>query len=159
MVSAFTSAVELTLGTLPKSVTPDWNPKRGKVAVEVPMNGGLGQLWVETEGYGGTPRAAAEATVMVEGNCEAPYRRVLADGTVLQLYPTNDYAPEHPTRTVRVFGLGGHMYTITSAGYSKADIVQGEGTSAGKVVGGRGALPTTPEQLATIAERLATSLG
>jgi hypothetical protein len=128
------------------------------VTAEVIMDNGIGQIQLELGRYGGSPLAAADASVGAYGGCQAPYRRVLADGTVLQLYEVNDYNPEHPVQPLRVYQPGGRMFTITAAGYSNADLVQGKNTTAYTVKGGRGKLPIPEAKLATVAELLASTM-
>lgn len=158
--SALEIAIKEGLSLPPMSTnTPDWGGTSGHMVVEVPVNSsGNGQIQLEAKRFGGTPRQAADGSVMAEGNCEAPYRTTLKDGTVLQLYPTRDEETAHPVQSLRIYRPNGLMYTIVSAGYSETDMTPALGTSGSVVEGGRGALPTTAEQLAVLGERLAQKL-
>jgi hypothetical protein len=144
-----------------KEYTPKENGPRGYVHSEIPVAGGTddgnGQLHLEAYRYGGTPGQMADASVNVYGNCEPPARRVLGDGTVLQLYAVDDFHPEQPTQHLQIYRPDARMYVITTAGYSEADMVA-VGGGASTPVGGRGKLPATREQLADIAERVVANL-
>ncbi|HEX6359866.1 hypothetical protein [Actinophytocola sp.] len=145
----------------PLTATSEWQitsaknyGPRGYVTVKVPMDNGSGQLQLETGRFGGTPEEAANLDIFGYGQCELPQRRVLADGTVLQLYTAE--SGEQPTQFLNVYEPDGRFYNITSAGYSEDDaVLVGESKT---YVGGRGKLPTTQEQLADIAERFVTNL-
>jgi hypothetical protein len=158
--TALEAVIKEELSRPPMSTnTPDWGATSGHMVVEVPVNSsGNGQIQLEAKRFGGTPSQAADGSVMAEGNCEAPYRTTLRDGTVLQLYPTRDEETAHPVRSLRIYRPNGLMYTIVSAGYSQTDMTPALGTSGSVVEGGRGALPTTAEQLAVLGERLAQHL-
>jgi hypothetical protein len=142
------------------SDTGEFPPPRGYASVEVPMDGGNGQVMLETGRHGGTPLQAAEETIGEFGSCESVYRRTLADGTVLQLFPVTDAIREMPEQAVQIYRPDGREYLVISAGYDQAEagpvtFRNGE-TPEGN---GHSRLPTTQEQLATIAETLATKLG
>lgn len=163
---AFTTAVEVVTGPVASAETAQWtqySPKadgpRGYVEVEVPMADGNGQLRLEAYVYGGSPTAMAEASLYAYGDCKAPARRTLPDGTVLQMFQRDDFHPEQPMQHLQVYRPDGREYVITAAGWSDADMVPVEGSSAYRVEGGRGDLPTTDAQLAEIATRLVTNLG
>jgi hypothetical protein len=157
--AALLSAVQQVFGHIPTSTNHSAsNSTTVLLTVELPMDNGNGQLQLEGRTYNGTPLAAANATVMVEGNCDAPYRRILDDGTVMQLYPTNTHSLQSPTRTLRIYQPDGVVYTLVSAGYSESDMTQGSDTSGKVVTGGRGKLPTTDVQFTEIAERLEANL-
>jgi hypothetical protein len=165
--TAFINSVKDVTKQAPVRATSNWTPDtgefpppRGYVSVEVPMDGGNGQLLLETGRHGGTPPQAAEETIGEFGICEEVYRRTLPDGTVLQLFPVNDYVRNMPDQALQVYRPDGREYIVTAAGYSQAEsdpitFKNGE-TPVGK---GRGKLPTTEAQLATIAETLVTNLG
>jgi hypothetical protein len=160
---AFRAATEEVLGQPSVSVGSEWLAKsnkhsapRGYVTVTVAMDNGNGQVKLEASRYGATPEQMADRDIFGYGDCELPQRRVLTDGTVLQLYPADTYDPEQPTQFVRVYQPNGLCYYIAAAGWSEEDAVRVGDSET--IVGGRGKLPTTPQQLAEIAERLATKL-
>jgi hypothetical protein len=163
---AFTNSVERVMGDVPTTVGRYWlvnSPKHdapaGYLTAEVPMStgGGNGQIQLEAYRYGGTPTEMADASVNVYGFCTRPARHVLADGTILQLYPVNNIAPAQPTQPVQLYLPDGRQYIVTAAGYSEADRVPLDG-GASTIRGGRGALPTTERQLADLALTLASWL-
>lgn len=167
VTAAFVDAVKKGTGQAPVGTASNWTPDtgefpppRGYVSVEVPMDGGNGQLMLETGRHGGTPLQAAEETIGEFGICEEVYRRTLPDGTVLQLFPVNNAIRNMPDQALQVYRPDGREYLVISAGYGQAEsspitFKNGE-TPVGK---GRGKLPTTEAQLATIAETLVTNLG
>jgi hypothetical protein len=144
------SAVEQVDGKLlanPPSTAPDdwWkfapstadDVGRGGTHVGIATGDGTGQLILDAAFYGGTPEQAADSSVVVFGNCGPPSRRVLADGTVLQLYPVHTNLPQ-PTQFVYMFRPSGYTYRLISAGETE--------------------LPVTETQLAAIAEELVPKL-
>jgi hypothetical protein len=156
---ALTSSVDTATGHPAMIVSSNWmgnSPKhdapRGYVQVEIPVAGtdGNGQVQLEVTRFGGTPDQAANADVGTYGDCEPPARHVLADGTVLQLYPVSENEPQIPTQHLQIFQPGGREYILTSAGYGVADL-QPVGGGSFSVASGRGKLPTTEAQLADIA--------
>jgi hypothetical protein len=166
VMGAFADAVKSVVGQAPTTtLPPNWQQNsekfeqaRGAVAVEVGMDNGNGQLQLEVSPYSDQAGVAADRANTVYGNCEPPYRHTLADGTVLQIYPTEDFHPEAPTQAIRIYRPDGFLYVITSAGYGDADFVDVPNSSARALEGGRGKLPTTATQLVAIAEGLMTNL-
>jgi hypothetical protein len=130
---------------------------RGYVNLELPMDNGTGQVQLEVSRYGGTPEQVADGSVAAYGQCGEPWRRTLADGTVLQLYPLDTRDAEAPSQHLQIYRPGGLEYIVTSAGWSAADMipVDGGGMTLG---GGRGKVPVTEVQLTMIAERLVVML-
>jgi hypothetical protein len=163
---AFISAVEAVTGRGVSANTEQWvmyspkaNGPRGYIEVEVPMANGNGQLQLEAYVYGGTPTAMADASLYSYGDCKPPARRTLDDGTVLQLFQRNAFNPEQPSQHLQIWRPDGRQYVITSAGWSQADMVPVEGSTAFSIEGGRGDLPTDDAQLAEIATKLVANLG
>lgn len=164
---AFVAAVKEGTGVGPVNTASNWTPDtgefpppRGYVSVEVPMDGGNGQVMLETGRHGGTPLQAAEERIGESGNCGSVHRRTLPDGTLLQLFPATAFVPEMPEQRLQIYRPDGREYIVISAGYSQAEGVpitfrHGE-TPKGN---GRGKLPTTEAQLATIAQTLVANLG
>jgi len=162
---AFVDAVGETLGDVPTVAMSDWQVNSGKtgaprgyVAVEVPMVGGNGQLQLEVDPYIGTPTEMADLALAAYGNCEPPARRVLDDGTVLQLYAADWFNPEQPHQALQIYQPEGVQLVVTSAGWSEADMVP-IGGGGSTIEGGRGALPTTDAELAEIARALVQNMG
>lgn len=132
--TAFVGAVESTLdSTSSPLLLKTYESPRASVVVEVGVGNGAGQVQLEIVTYGGTPEEAADEAITLDVPCLRPSRRVLADGTVLQLHQAD---AKGPTQKLRVYRPDGVMYTITSSG------------------SGRGELPMTDTQLATTAEEL-----
>lgn len=164
--SAFMLSVDAVVGQSATIINSEWmgnSPKhdapRGYVKVEFPVAGtdGNGQVQLEVAKFGGTPDQAANADVGTYGDCEPPARHVLADGTVLQLYPVGKNEPQSPTQHLQIFQPDGHEYILTSAGYGEADL-EPVGGGSFAVVSGRGKLPTTEAQLADIALSMVAKL-
>ena len=163
---AFGNAVVTVTGPMANAITAEWqeySPKadgpRGYVRAEVPMSNGNGQLQLEAYVFGGTPAAQADASLYAYGDCRPPARRVLPDGTVLQLFQRDNFDPEQPTQHLQIYRPDGREYIITSAGWSEADMVPVAGSTAYTVEGGRGDLPTDDAQLAEVATNLVKTLG
>jgi hypothetical protein len=164
--AAFANAVGETVGKQPQAVTSQWeahSPKhdgapRGYVTAVVPMDDGNGEIQLEAGRFGGTPTEFADWSRTVYGNCVPPWRRVLDDGTVLQLFQVDDANAKAPMQHVQVYRPDGRLYIVTSAGFSEGDIIR-HADGSGTVEGGRGELPIPSDALANIAERLLTNLG
>jgi hypothetical protein len=154
---AFSDAVAKTTGDQPVTVTSEWHehsPKQsgapsGFVDAVVPMDTGSGELQLEVLRFGGTPVEFADWTRTSYGNCEPPWRRVLDDGTVLQLFQVDDFAAKTPMQHLQIFRPDGRRYIITSIGVSDTD-------GSGRV---RSELPVGSSGLGDIAERLVSNLG
>ncbi|MBB4906820.1 hypothetical protein [Actinophytocola algeriensis] len=163
---AFVDAVVAVTGPGASATTAQWegySPKadgpRGYVVTEIPMSDGNGQLQLEAYVYGGTPTAKADASLYAYGDCKAPARHTLPDGTVLQLFQRDNFDPEQPMQHLQIFRPDGHEYIVTSAGWSEADMVPVPGSTAYTIEGGRRDLPTDDAQLAEIATTLVANLG
>lgn len=111
---------------------------RASAWVAVPTKKGTGRLLLEASLYGGTPEQAADAAIVEYGNCEPPYRRVMADGTVLQLYPVY-VDPQQPTQSIHIYRPDGQLYRLVSVGAVD--------------------LPVDQRQFRAVAEQLVANLG
>lgn len=163
---AFTSAIEAVVTPDMIPLSTDWeehSPKvdgpRGYVVAEIPMGNGNGQIQLEAYTYPGTPTRMADASLYTYGDCKAPARRTLGDGTVMQLYQADFVHPEQPMQHLQIYRPDGREYVLTAAGWSEQDYVPSKYGEGGFIEGGRGRLPATQEQLAAIAEHMVTKLG
>lgn len=116
---AVLDAIRAVLGTGALMVSANWNlnppdqdTPRGIIVVDVPMPGGTSMLQLDAGGFGGTPQHAADWW-STSGTCDRPYRRVEADGAVLQLYPASA-GPGMPIQQAQVFQPDGRMYFIVT---------------------------------------------
>jgi hypothetical protein len=155
--AVFTAAVAEALGTTRLPLEWKTYESSGAFAViEVDMGNGPGQVQLAITTYGGTPVQAADASMSPEGTCAAPYRRVLTDGTVLQLHKDVTFNPKAPAQKLRIFRPDGFMYIVTSAGYSDGDYAasgadpNGANPTGLPPMSGRGKLPLTEAQLAVV---------
>lgn len=119
---------------------------------------GTGSVTVRAGTFTGEPLAAADERAFDLSNRVPPQRKVLADGTVQQLYPLRAQEPfQSLSRSVFVFRPGGDLYEISVHNYGSPDFepnfAQPEIPS--RVGAGRETLPLTEVQLAGIAERIA----
>jgi hypothetical protein len=161
----FAAAVGDALGTA--RLPLEWKKYESSsafVVIEVGMDNGPGQVQLEIATYGGTPVEAADASLSPEGTCAAPYRRILTDGTVLQLYKDVTFSAKAPAQKLRIFRPDGFMYIVTSAGYSDGDYAasgrdpQGVNPTGVPPMSGRGKLPLTEAQLAIVGLVLAKGI-
>jgi hypothetical protein len=164
--TVFTSAIVDVVG--PKMIPLDtiweeYSPKaegpRGYVVAEIPMDNGNGQLQLEAQVYPGTPTQMADASLYSYGDCKAPARRTLDDGTVMQLYQPDFVHPEQPMQHLQIYRPDGREYIVTAAGWGEQDYVQAGDGQGGFIEGGRGKLPATEAQLAKLAEYMVPKLG
>lgn len=158
---AFLTAVDEASPVGPRVTLTEWqadDPKlsgpRGYIAAELPMAGGNGQVRLEAGRYGGTPEQVADASLTTYGNCAPPQRRLLPDGTIMQLYPAHGEDTASPTRPLQIYRPDNRIYIVTAAGWGEADM-----TPEGGLSGGRGALPLSDAQLAEVATELVAKLG
>lgn len=164
---AYLKAARDVLGPVEMADTVEWLPNspkhdapRGYINLEVPMDNGNGQLMLEAGRFGGTPEQVANASITVYGNCGEPMRRELDDGTIMQLYPLDDHDSRAPNQHLQIYRPDGRMYVITSAGWSESDLSPPQSPDGGQtVVGGRGKVPLTEEQLVDFGERFVAKLG
>jgi len=164
--TVFTAAVADALGTT--HLPLEWKKYESSsafVVIEVAMDNGPGQVQLEIATYGGTPLQAADASISPEGTCAAPYRRVLTDGTVLQLYKDVTFSAKAPAQKLRIYRPDGFMYIITSAGYSDGDYAasgmdpSGANPTGEPPMSGRGKQPLTEAQLAIVGLVMAKGIG
>ena len=154
---AFSNAVAETI-TQPVSLTSSWqehSPKQGGapsgfIEGVVVMDGGDGGLQLEALRFGGTPVEYADWSRRSYGNCDPPWRRVLDDGSVLQLFQVDDFNAKKPMQHLQIFRPDGRMYIITSIG-----ITESNADGSGKM---RGTWPVGSAGLGDIAERLVSNL-
>ncbi|MFC0429354.1 hypothetical protein [Kutzneria buriramensis] len=130
----------------------------GSTWADVVDAGGAGSVYVEMHAFGGAPVQAADNEKFVDGGCTLPQRQVLADGTVLQLYPVANYTPAHPSQTLRVYTPAHVLYVIIAEGFASTDWVkspdQPDTLSVPKDAG-RHSLPLNEQQLTALATRVA----
>jgi hypothetical protein len=138
--------------------SPKVNGPRGYIAVEIPMGDDYGQLQLEAAVFPGTPTQVADASLYAYGDCKAPSRRTLVDGTIMQLFQADRRDPEQPSQHLQIYRPDGRMYIVTAAGWGEQDYVPAAG-GGHFIVGGRGELPVTEQQLVAIAETMVTRLG
>lgn len=155
-------SIEEVTGEPPTGVTSQWPDNSGKldasprghVTAEVSTDHGDGHILLEAGRFGGTPEKMADVDIFGYGQCVVPLRRVLENGTVLQLYPADDRDPAEPRQHVRIYQPDGRFYVLTSAGHHR--IIVADGDKAGqRIEQGPAPLPTTAPQLADMAERFA----
>jgi hypothetical protein len=133
----------------PKTGTP-----RGFIEVDVTDAGGTGSVQLEVMPLAGTPQQAADGDAYVYSNCVPPQRITLPGGAVLQLYPAMSENTPEPRRTVRIYTPNGHLYVATAAGYGSIHYRPAAGGGE-RVVGGRGSVPLSVDQLTGLAKALA----
>ena len=130
----------------------------GSTWADVIDGGGAGSVYVEVHAFSGIPTAAADNEKFVNGGCAVPQRRVLSDGTVMQLYAVGNYRPAHPSQTLRVYTPAHRLYVITAEGFASSDwtsVPNEPDTLAVPDAAGRHSLPLTESQLGAIGERVA----
>jgi hypothetical protein len=115
--TAFSDAVAKTITQQTIVVTSEWlehsakqdGAPRGYVHALV---GSSGRFELEAGRFGSTPEEFADWARTVYGNCDPPWRRVLDDGTVLQLFPVSADGTQH----LQIYRPDGRLYTISSIG-------------------------------------------
>lgn len=121
---AFSVAVEETIGNHSWKINSQWeehslphggNP-RGYVLVTAPTADDTANFQLEAGRFGGTPTAFADWSRRAYNNCEPPWRRVLDDGTVLQLFPVDysKHSKQGPKLHLEIYRPDGREYIISS---------------------------------------------
>ena len=120
---------------------------------DVTDTGGTGSVVLSFGRFTGDPLTAANDQAYDMGNCLAPKRHVLADGTVLQIY---DVAPSDPfaslTQTLRIYRPDGQLHTLSVRNFGSPDFATNRDDPAHphRVGAGRPTLPLTEAQLAEL---------
>lgn len=120
----------------------------GHLTAEVPAEDNSESVRVEVSSFAGTPVQAADGDIHRHNNCVGPARRVLEDGTVLQLYPPQAALADQPFQNVHAYLPSGRQYQVFVWG----------GSETGQPWG-TGQLPLTPVQMAELVQRLVTDIG
>jgi RNA polymerase sigma-70 factor (sigma-E family) len=142
--AAFEQAIS---GPAHPDVTPPRNPgERNNYALWA--NTGHGSIWLRAGTFTGSPLAHADDQKWATGDCVAPKRHVLANGTVIQLHVVREGMPV-PTLTqlLMIYTPAGRTYQILLSNHSGEFILDG-GMDQEK--GGRPELPLSEERLAEI---------
>jgi hypothetical protein len=155
---AFAESVSEVTGTEATLRYSVWEPPtRGYSEVDVPLDrtGAKGSVWLMAmSGAATAPVQAADADAGRYGTCTVPMRRMLASGVVMQLYAPDFRSPLAPVQHLRAYLPDGRLYEVSSAGWSRDDLVAVAAEPAGVVSGGRGRLPLDSRQLADVATRI-----
>ncbi|TDV55318.1 hypothetical protein [Actinophytocola oryzae] len=115
--------------------------------------GGTGSVVFSVGRFTGDPLTAADDQAYDLSNCEAPKRRVLGDGTVLQIY---DVAPSEPfvslDQTLRIYRPDGQLYALSVRNFGSPDFATNPADPGhpDRVGAGRPTLPLTEAQLADL---------
>lgn len=155
----FVDALHRQIGTEIRSVDPIWQaesrpgvPPRGTIEVDTDIDGRQGFVQLIVEHFGGAVEKAADADVAMDGNCDAPQRKKLGDGTVLQVYPPTYNKYDIPLQHAAVYQPGG-LYLLVTAGDISG---QGEKGPSFADAGDRSRVPLDTAALAEVAEAVAT---
>lgn len=119
---------------------------------------GTGSVSIMAGIFTGDPVKAADERAFDLSNCEPPQRKVLPDGTVLQLYSLQASEPfQSLSRSVYVFRPGGKLYEVRMQNWGSPDFAPNpvQAQYPYRIGAGRHTLPLTEVQLAGIAERIA----
>jgi hypothetical protein len=152
VTSALLTSIEEVVGGT-STLTPQWGKRSGHMTVNLLMvDNRIPQIAFDGGTFGGTPRQAADGSVMAEGNCDAPWRRTLEDGTVLQLYP-GVKEPAEAAPMLMIYRPDGVTFTFMSGGYGHVTT-----NPNGESVLNDFHFAASPEELATIGERFLAKL-
>lgn len=92
-------------------------------SVDITDDGGTGSIMLSLGDFTGPPLAAADAHAFDQANCAPPKRKVLGDGTVLQVYSVLPSEPfQSLTQVVRVFRPDNELVQVTVANWGSPDI-------------------------------------
>lgn len=113
---------------------------------------GTGSVIVFAGRYTGTPLAAADAGVWETGDCNPPYRRVLANGTIVQLHEVHIYGPfQLIAQRMVVYRPDGLMLKFELRNFGTPDLRRSASRAEWEFVGtSRETLPMTQQQFAAL---------
>ncbi|MFL6122804.1 hypothetical protein [Actinophytocola sp.] len=115
---------------------------------------GTGSVTLAVHTFAGDPLAVADQQAFDSLNCEPPKRRVLADGTVSQIYPPRRYDPVGLSiQDVRIYRPDGELYRVETQNFASG--VGSKPDVAVPLRPSRDTLPLTEAQLAELAVALA----
>jgi hypothetical protein len=138
-----------------RHLVPDRPEKRDAWEYEVDVTDadGTGSIRLDVGDFTGTPLASADEQAFDVGNCVPPKRRVLTDGTVLQLYEVRPSEPfQSLTQVLRIFRPDGELYQVVVQNWGSRDFEPNpdQPQIPTRVGEGRPTLPLTEAQLAEI---------
>ncbi|PWK88772.1 RNA polymerase sigma-70 factor (sigma-E family) [Lentzea atacamensis] len=139
-------------GPVQYHVTPPRNPgERNSHALWA--NAGHGSIWLRAGTFTGSPLAHADDQKWAMGDCVAPKRHVLANGTVIQLHVAREGMPV-PTlnQLLMIYTPAGRTYQISLSNHS-GEFFLNEGFDQEK--GGHPELPLSEQRLAEIGQAVA----
>ncbi|KAA2248893.1 hypothetical protein F0L68_39410 [Solihabitans fulvus] len=150
-----TAAAPAQVGSLAaRRLEPD--PTKGQTQpahdyqADVTDHDGTGSIRLTASHFQGTPTEAADHQAFDKGNCAAPGRQVLPDGTVLQLYDVRPSSPfQSLNQAMRIYTPKGLVYELELANYGSPDFRANprQPEIPDRVGAGRGTLPLSESQL------------
>jgi hypothetical protein len=128
-------------------------------AVELTDGGGTGGVKLTVGRFAGiTPQQLADDDLWATGDCEPPYRKVLEDGTVIQLHGVRASEPFRSLgQVMSVFRPDGTQLKLEQRNWSGLDlrVIPGLGGQTERVGPGRATLPLTDEQFSRLGPAIA----
>jgi hypothetical protein len=146
VTARFVDVVQEQSGTEPTDA--GWTPGHDILVFDFVRDGNLGIFELAIDSYGGTAEQAANADVAMNGNCDPPQRKQLADGTIVQLYPLEGEDGAARQRAA-VYEPDGRYYLVS------AGDIGGQGQDSYPEPGSRGPLPLDVAELGEVARLLA----
>jgi hypothetical protein len=158
------AAGSATIGELVMRYIPANPDKRGSLysydyTADVSDANGTGSVRLTVGRFTGDPIGAADREAFDRFNCEPPKRLVMANRTVLQMYPVRPSEPfQSLTQTLRIYLPDGTRYQLDVYNFGSPDFEPNPAQPEipNRVGAGRETLPLTEDQLATIGLAIAT---
>jgi hypothetical protein len=145
---------------LPEMQVSDLTPGVGREEYDIDLTdgGGSGGVRLTAGRYTGSAQQYADDSLWVTGDCEPPYRKVLADGTLIQLHAMHVFEPfQSLVQTMFVYRPDGLVLQLDLTNYSSKDR-RPDGKQGGyweRTGPGRPNLPLTDEQFARLGPAIA----
>jgi hypothetical protein len=146
---------------LPEMQVSNLLPGVGKkeYLVDLTDSGGSGsvQLTVGRSSISTTPQQAADDMLWVTGDCEPPYRTVLADGTIIQLHSVRAADPfQSLAQEMVVYRPDRLILQLSMHNYGSKDMRANPQARSWERIGpGRPTLPLTEEQFSRLGPAIA----
>ncbi|WP_234995508.1 hypothetical protein [Streptoalloteichus hindustanus] len=168
---AFMASTRAAAGPVRVSEPSRWDSKESPGSLKQPSfrfevdltdEKGTGSLAVEASRLEESPERAADRHAFSYRNCQPPHRKVLPDGTVLQMY---EVVPSEPFQSLvqkaAVYRPDGTLFTLSLQNWGSPDVRPDRRTpgAVDRFGPGRATLPLGEAQLAAVAEGLARRLG
>ncbi|MET9627463.1 hypothetical protein ABZX92_08360 [Lentzea sp. NPDC006480] len=129
-----------------------------RYSIDLTDEDGAGSVMLMVGRFEGSPQVFADNLLWTTGDCEPPYRKVLPDGTVVQLHGVHPSEPfQSLTQFMYVFRPDGVVFSLELRNWSSKDVrvVAVDVGDLERVGPGRATMPLTEEQFSRLGPAIA----